>query len=60
MGLRYLFIEWRRVFPRNPMAKYFAIALMFGLILIHVFFGIRYSLLAWPSSADTRQTYMLK
>jgi hypothetical protein len=60
MGLRYLFIEWRRVFPRNPMAKYFAIALMFCLILIHVFFGIRYSLLAWPSSAETRHTYVLK
>jgi hypothetical protein len=60
MGLRYLFIEWRRVFPRNPMAKYFAIALMFGLILIHVFFGIRYSLLAWPTSAETKHTYVLK
>jgi hypothetical protein len=60
MGLRYLFIEWRRVFPRNPMAKYFAITLMFCLILIHVFFGIRYGLLAWPSSADTRHTYVLK
>jgi hypothetical protein len=33
---------------------------MFGLILIHVFFGIRYSLLAWPTSAETKHTYVLK
>jgi hypothetical protein len=60
MGLRYLFVEWRQIFPRNPLAKSFAIGLMSALILIHVLYGIRYSLLAWPSSSETRQAYVLK
>lgn len=60
MGLRYLFIEWRKVFPRNPLAKTFAIVLMFGIISMHVFYGFRYSLLAWPTTSSVRQIYVLK
>lgn len=60
MGLRYLFIEWRKVFPINPLAKAFAIALMFSIITIHIFYGVRYSLLAWPASSHVKKTYMLK
>lgn len=60
MGLRYLFVEWRSVFPKNPLAKWFAIALMFGIITIHIFYGVRYSLLAWPASEHIKQSYVIK
>jgi uncharacterized membrane protein YoaK (UPF0700 family) len=60
MGLRYLFVEWRQVFPKNPLAKSFAILLMFGIISIHILYGIRYSLLAWPTTPVVKQVYMLK
>jgi hypothetical protein len=60
MGLRYLYIEWRHIFPLNPLAKGFAIALMSALVLIHVVFGIRYSLLAWPNTVATAHTYVVK
>lgn len=60
MGLRYLFIEWRKVFPMNPLAKGFAIALMFSIIIIHIGYGVRYSLLAWPASDHVKQSYMIK
>jgi len=60
MGLRYLFVEWRQVFPKNPLAKGFAIFMMFGIISIHILYGIRYSLLAWPTTTEVRQSYVLK
>lgn len=60
MGLRYLYIEWRHIFPINPIAKGFAIALMSALVLMHVIFGIRYSLLAWPNTVATAHTYVVK
>jgi 4-amino-4-deoxy-L-arabinose transferase-like glycosyltransferase len=59
-GLRYLYMEWRSVFPKNPLPKYLALALIALLVAIHVFYGLRYSLVAWPSSAATRSTYVLK
>jgi hypothetical protein len=60
MGLRYLFVEWRKVFPKNPLAKAFAIILMSAVVGMHIFFGIRYSLLAWPATPAVRQAYVLK
>jgi hypothetical protein len=60
MGLRYLYIEWRQVFPLNPIAKTFAIGLMSALVLIQVAYGIRYSLLAWPVVVAPHSIYVLK
>lgn len=59
-GLRYLYMEWRSVFPKNPLPKYLALALIASLVAMHVFYGLRYSLIAWPNSAATRSTYVLK
>lgn len=59
-GLRYLYMEWRSVFPRNPLPKFLALTLIASLVAIHVLYGLRYSLVAWPNSAATRSTYVLK
>jgi hypothetical protein len=59
-GLRYLYIEWRSVFPSNPVPKTFAWLLIAAVVASQLFFGLRYSLVAWPDSADTRAVYMLK
>ncbi len=59
-GLRYLYIQWRGVFPKNPLPKYFALTLIALLASVHIFYGLRYSLIAWPNSAATRSTYVLK
>jgi hypothetical protein len=59
-GLRYLFIEWRGVFPRNPLAKSLALALMWAVVVIQLLFGIRYAVIAWPNTVDTKTTYVLK
>jgi hypothetical protein len=58
-GLRFLYIEWRRIFPRNPLAKTLAYSLMWLVVLIQLAFGIRYALIAWPATSDTKSTYVL-
>jgi hypothetical protein len=60
MGLRYLFIEWMHIFPRNPLARYFAIALMAAVVFMHSVYGIRYCLVAWPAQMADKQVHMLK
>lgn len=59
-GLRYLYIEWRSIFPRNPVPKTFALALIAVVTIVQVYFGLRYSLVAWPDSGPTRSVYVLK
>lgn len=59
-GLRYLYIEWRSVFPRNPVPRTFAVVLIAFVAATQVYFGLRYSLSAWPNTPATRSSYMLK
>jgi len=59
-GLRYLYIEWRAIFPRNPVPKTFALILIAGVVATQVYYGIRYSLIAWPHTSATRSVYVLK
>lgn len=60
VGLRYLFVEWKEIFPRNPLPHYFAIILITGIVGVHLYFGIRYALVAWPHSVATTSLYMLR
>lgn len=59
-GLRYLYAEWKSVFPLNPLPKILALSLMVGVVLLNMMFGIRYSLAAWPNAETTKNTYVLK
>lgn len=59
-GLRYLYIEWRNVFPSNPIPKSLALVLMICLITVQLIYGMTYSLVAWPHSLDTKNSYVLK
>ncbi|MBX4197586.1 glycosyltransferase family 39 protein [Candidatus Saccharibacteria bacterium] len=59
-GLRYLYIEWRSIFPRNPVPKSFALLLIATVTLSQLYFGIRYGLIAWPRNSATRSAYVLK
>jgi len=59
-GLRYLYIEWRRVFPLNPFAYALAISLIGVVVAAHLLYAGRYSLIAWPHTTETKATYVLK
>lgn len=59
-GLRYLYVEWRGIFPRNPAAKYVAMILIVTLGAVQLLFGVRYAVIAWPHAVATRNTYVIK
>lgn len=59
-GLRYLYIEWRGIFPRNPVPKTFAMILIAIVAAAQIYYGLDYSLRAWPNTPAVRQTYVLK
>jgi hypothetical protein len=59
-GLRYLYIEWRTIFPRNPVPKNFALVLIAVVASVQIYYGLRYSLAAWPNTASTKAVYVLK
>lgn len=59
-GLRYLLLEWRRVFPLNPFAKSLALILISAVVVTQLLYSARYVLAAWPNSEATKSTYVLK
>ena len=59
-GLRYLYIEWQGIFPRNPLPRVFAIVLLYTLVAININYGLHYSLAAWPHTVATKSTYVIK
>jgi 4-amino-4-deoxy-L-arabinose transferase-like glycosyltransferase len=59
-GLRYLYIEWRSIFPRNPLPLSLALMLISSLVGLQVAYGLRYSLVAWPHTPATKKLYVLK
>ncbi len=59
-GLRYLYVEWRSVFPRNPVPHFLAWSLVILLVGLHLILSLRYSLIAWPHNPITHHTYMLQ
>ncbi len=59
-GLRYLYLEWRTVFPKNPIPQTLALTLISVLVFTQLFFGMHYALTAWPNTIGTKTTYVLK
>lgn len=59
-GLRYLYVEWRGVFPRNPIPKALAVGLMSLVVGVYLTFGVRYALIAWPHTPATHSLYVIK
>jgi hypothetical protein len=59
-GLRYLYIEWLGVFPLNPVARGLAYTLLATIVIIQLLFGIRYAVVAWPDSSNTKSAYVIK
>ena len=59
-GLRYLYVEWRDIFPRNPLPRGLAVVLMLILVGVQLAYGWRYALVAWPNTAATKNVYMVE
>jgi hypothetical protein len=59
-GLRYLYMNWFRVFPRNPLPKTLAIMAIIFLVGMQLVYGYSFSLIAWQHTVATKTTYVLK
>ena len=59
-GLRYLYIEWKGIFPLNPIPRGLAFFLILLLTAIQVLYGAHYGLVAWPHTVATHTSYVLK
>jgi hypothetical protein len=59
-GLRYLYVEWRGVFPNNPLPKALALSLIGLVVGMHLLLGIHYALSAWPHTPSTKVLYVIK
>jgi len=59
-GLRYLYVEWNSIFPRNPLPRGLAVVLMVLVIGVSMAYGLRYSLVAWPNAPATKSIYVIK
>jgi 4-amino-4-deoxy-L-arabinose transferase-like glycosyltransferase len=59
-GLIYLYGKWFSFFPRNPLAKWFALTLVTLVLVGQLSYGARYVLLAWPHNMETRKLYVIQ
>ncbi len=57
-GIYYLLNEWLKVFPRNPVAKRSAVAVILVLVGISCIFHLRAYYVAWPHNQQTKQLFV--
>lgn len=56
-GIGFLLSEWRAVFPRNPIARFFGTLLMTVAILAASWYHIQRYFLAYTNNPDTKKVY---
>jgi hypothetical protein len=56
-GLGYIIDEWFRVFPRNPISRFFGISILSIAILCVFIYQTRNYFIAWPNSSYVKSYY---
>lgn len=56
-GISFLLVQWFKVFPRNPFARGFGVALMTGLVLVISFYHLNRYFIAWPLNPTTKAAF---
>ncbi len=59
-GISFLLVQWFKVFPRNPVARGFAVAIVSGLIVLISFYHLMRYFIAWPMNPATREVFSVK
>ncbi|MBP9852977.1 MAG: hypothetical protein QG629_718 [Patescibacteria group bacterium] len=57
-GIYYLLNEWLRIFPKNPIAKKFAVCMIVLLVSISCLFHVRSYFVAWAHNDDTHAVFV--
>jgi len=56
-GIYYLLDQWLVVFPRNPLARGFGVAIMCVVIGFSAYYHLHAYYVAWPKAPETEQVY---
>ena len=56
-GIGYLLHTWLKVFPRNPLARWFGIGLVTIVVAFTVGYNLRNYFIAWPNNEATRAAF---
>ena len=59
-GLHELLDYWKRLFPRNPLARIISLSILLVLVSMSLFYQGKRYFVAWANHAETRQIYSLK
>ncbi len=59
-GIYFLLQEWLTVFPRNPVAKHFAVVVMVLLVATSITFQLRSYFVAWPHNQHTKDIFTVE
>lgn len=57
MGIAYIIHVWRRIFPRNPLAKWFSLGLIIIAVCLSCVYNVRSYFVAWPNNPTTYRTF---
>jgi hypothetical protein len=58
-GLHVLLSRWLTVFPRNPVARYGGVALIFVMVFFSILYQVQSYYVAWPHNTATKQVFTL-
>lgn len=58
-GMAYLLHDWLHVFPNNPVARRFGVAMIALLVVASCSYNLRAYFIAWPHATDTRNTFRI-
>lgn len=59
-GMRYLYTEWKTIFPKNPIPHFVAVLLLSLVCFQQFVYGVHYTYKAWPHTVQTKKLYVLK
>jgi len=57
-GITFLLHEWLSVFPLNPLARSFGMALIAVAVALSCFYNLRAYYIAWPHNGDTKAVFI--
>lgn len=56
-GIGYLFDQWFKIFPRNPIAAWLALVLVSLAVVTACSYQLRHYFIAWPRNSETKTVY---
>lgn len=56
-GIAYVLHFWLRIFPRNPLARFFGIGLITLLVALSCYYNLTQYFVAWPHNTEVAQVY---